>query len=50
MHLNISAALDYYVGHLYTPGVDFAMGGEVNFSFPFAEMEKVKLNLCWIKR
>ena len=44
-NVNISAALDYYVGHLYTPGVDFAMGGEVNFSFPFAEMEKVKLNL-----
>ena len=44
-NVNISAALDYYVGHLYTPGVNFAMGGEVNFAFPFAEMEKVKLNL-----
>ena len=44
-NINISAALDYYVGHLYTPGVNFAMGGEVNFAFPFAEMEKVKLNL-----
>ena len=44
-NINISAAIDYYVGHLYTPGVNFAMGGEVNFAFPFAEMEKVKLNL-----
>jgi hypothetical protein len=44
-NINISAALDYYAGHLYTPGINFAMGGELNFAFPFAEMEKIKLNL-----
>ena len=44
-NINISAGLDYYVGHFYTPGIDFAMGGELNFAFPFAELEKIKLNL-----
>ena len=44
-NINISAGLDYYAGHLYTPGINFAMGGELNFAFPFAEIEKIKLNL-----
>lgn len=43
--VNISAGLDYYAGHLYTKGINFAMGADVNVSFPFAELEKVKLNL-----
>ena len=42
---NVSAGLDYYAGHLYTKGINFAMGADVNVSFPFAELERVKLNL-----
>ena len=43
-NLSLSAGLDYYAGHLYTKGLNFAMGADVNLSIPFAEMERVKLN------
>jgi len=36
---------DWYAGQFFYPDLTLAMGASVNLEFPFAEMEKVKLNL-----
>ena len=36
---------DWYAGHLFYEDIKFAAGVNLNIAFPFAEMEKVKLNL-----
>lgn len=35
---------DYYLGHLAYEDLNVAMAAQVNFGFPIAEMDKVKLN------
>lgn len=42
---NFGFGIDYYPGHLWTPGVNLAMGAEANVCIPFAELEKFKLNI-----
>lgn len=36
---------DWYAGHLFYPEINVAAGVNANLEFPFAELEKVKLNL-----
>lgn len=42
--VGLDLGADYYIGHLYTPGIDFGMGAKINCTIPFAEMEKLRLN------
>lgn len=38
-----SGNLDYYIGHLATDNIKAAAGGYLNFGFPIADMEKIRL-------
>lgn len=42
--MKLSMNVDYLLGHLYTPGLDFAMQGGFNLTIPYADLERVKLN------
>lgn len=39
-----SGNVDYYAGHLFRDDLKAALGGALNLSYPFAEMEKVKVD------
>lgn len=43
-NLKLSMNVDYLLGHLYTPGLDFAMQGGFNIAIPYANLERVRLN------
>ena len=44
-NLKLDLGADWLAGHLFNKDVKVAAGGAVNVTFPFAELEKVKLNL-----
>ncbi len=41
----LDLGLDWYAAHLYTENLKFAMGLATNLQFPFADLDKVSLNL-----
>lgn len=43
--IRVNLGADWLAGHLFNKNVKVAAGGALNVEFPFAEMEKVKLNL-----
>ena len=43
--LLFSGIVDYYLAHLAYDDMNLAMGGELNMSVPFTDMEKVRLSL-----
>lgn len=42
---SLDIGADWYAGHLFYEDITFAGGVNANVAFPFAELEKVKLNL-----
>lgn len=42
--LGLSAGIDYYAAHLWTPDVLFAMGAAANLEIPFTQIETLRLN------
>ena len=44
-NVKLDAGVDWLAGHLFQNNVKFAAGGSLNVEVPFAEMEKVKLNM-----
>lgn len=43
--IKVDIGADWLAGHLFNKDVKVAAGGALNVEFPFAELEKVKLNL-----
>lgn len=43
--VKLDLGADWYAGHLFYEDITFAGGVNANLAFPFAEMEKIKLNL-----
>ena len=44
-NIKVDLGADWLAGHLFVKNIKAAAGASLNFSFPFAELEKVKLNL-----
>lgn len=44
-NIRVDIGADWLAGHLFNKDVKVAAGGALNIAFPFAELEKVKLNL-----
>lgn len=44
-NIRVDLGADWLAGHLFNKDVKVAAGGALNITFPFAELEKVKLNL-----
>ena len=43
--IKVDLGAEWLAGHLFNKDVKVAAGGSLNVEFPFAELEKVKLNL-----
>ena len=43
--IKLDIGADWYAAHIYTENLKFAMGLATNLQFPFAELDKVSLNL-----
>ncbi len=43
--ITVDIGADWLAGHLFNKDINLAVGGALNVAFPFAELEKLKLNL-----
>ncbi len=43
--IKVDIGADWLAGHLFNKDINLAVGGALNIAFPFAELEKLKLNL-----